>query len=256
VSFWPASWGIVPEISQRNLRFCDFDIIFHMVSVVLLLALTAQVLGFTHTFTRHTVAGWANIVDNKHTPTRLYENFDIQMPNLGTAEENTPIALLGEKNVAKFINTVDDNSFKNRQYNILERTRELDLLTKTADSGLLSALEKQGVDLETLEDLLPLINKLGVLEVVGNNQQLLLNAVAPLVVEGAPFLLPILAGAVNTGPAAFYGAAAVALGLEGWLVANHVVFLNLNAALFAGLLLVPVAGISAFAGTALAGVKK
>jgi hypothetical protein len=39
--------------------------------------------------------------------------------------------------------------------------RELNLLKVTADSGLLSKLEANGVDLVTLEKLLPLAEELG-----------------------------------------------------------------------------------------------
>lgn len=158
--------------------------------------------------------------------------------------------------MAKFITTVDDNSFKNRQYNILERTRELDLLTKTAESGLLSALEKQGVDLETIEGLLPAADKFGALEIVANNQQLLLNGLAFFLVEGAPFLLGPLAGAVSVGPPAFYLAPAAAILAEVTLVTSHATFLNLDAGFFAGLLLVPLGGIFAALGVALASAKK
>jgi len=151
-----------------------------------------------------------------------------------------------------------DNSFLNRQYDVLARVRELDLLGKTADSGLLSALEAQGVDLETLESLLPTLERFGALEIAGNNQQLLLNLLAPPLVEGAPLLIPVLAGAVRTGPIAFFGAAAALAATEGFLVTQHVQipFVGLQAGNLLGLLLVPLAAVSAAGGAALASAGK
>ena len=73
------------------------------------------------------------------------------------------------------------------------------------DSGLLANLEKQGVDLETIEGLLPFLDSVGALSIVGNNQQMLLNLAAPPLVEGAPLLIPVLSGAVSVGPIAFFG---------------------------------------------------
>ena len=139
------------------------------------------------------------------------------------------------------------------QYNVIRRIRETNLLGKTAETGILSKLENNGVDLETLESLLPLAEKLGALSLVANNQQLLLNGVAPLLVEPAPFLLPLIAGALEVGPAAFFALSAGLLGLEGVLVTQgvEIPFVGLSAGFYLGLLLVPLAGISAAAGAAL-----
>jgi len=112
------------------------------------------------------------------------------------------------------------------------------------------------VTLETLEELLPALDKLGVLELVGNNQQLLLNAGGFLLVEGAPFLLGPLAGAISVGPPAFFVAAGAAFAAEAALVTNHVMFLNLDAGFFAGLLLIPLGGLFGALGVALGSVKK
>jgi hypothetical protein len=144
------------------------------------------------------------------------------------------------------------------QYNIIGRVRELDLLKATVDNGLLSKLEANGLDLETIEELLPLAEELGLLSLVGNNQQLLINLVAPLLVEGAPILLPVVAGAVGVGPPAFYLGAAGFAGIEAFLLANDVElpFVGLPAGVFLGLLLVPLAVASAGAGVALANLNK
>jgi hypothetical protein len=141
---------------------------------------------------------------------------------------------------------------------VIRRVRELELLQATIDTGLLSSLEKQGLDLAKLEELLPLLEKFGLLSIVANNQQLLVNLVAPLLVEGAPLLLPVVAGAVNVGPSAFYLGAAGIVGGEIALAVNNVdvPFIGLPAAGVLGLLLVPLAIASAGAGVALASLKK
>lgn len=136
--------------------------------------------------------------------------------------------------------------------------RELDLLRATADNEVLSKLEANGVDLELLEELLPAVEKAGLLSLAGNNQQLLINLVAPLLVEGAPFLLPVVAGALGVGPPAFFLGAAAFGGLEAFLIANNVEvpFVGLPAAGVLGLVLVPLTVVSAGVGVALASAKK
>ncbi len=144
------------------------------------------------------------------------------------------------------------------QYNVIQRVRELDLLQATIDNGILSKLEANGLDLATVEKLLPVAEELGLLSLAGNNQQLLVNLVAPLLIEGAPIALPLVAGALETGPVAFYGAAAVLLGTDAFLLANNVEipFVGLSAGFYLGLLLVPLAVALGVAGTALGSLKK
>lgn len=144
------------------------------------------------------------------------------------------------------------------QYPVLRRVRELDLLKATADAEILSKLENNGVDLATIEKLLPIAEDLGLLTLAANNQQLLINGVAPLLVEGAPFLLPVVAGALAVGPPAFFLAAAGSLGLEAYLLSNNVElpFVGLSAGVVLGLVLIPLAGISAGVGIALSSTKK
>ena len=134
----------------------------------------------------------------------------------------------------------------------------MDLLKKTADYEILSKLEKNGVDLETLESLLPTLESLGALSFVANNQQLLINLVAPVVVEGAPLLLPVAAGALEVGPVAFYLGAAVCAYSEYYLVANdvEVPLIGLPAGVVLGLLLVPLTVVFGGLGVALGSAKK
>ncbi len=144
------------------------------------------------------------------------------------------------------------------QYNVIRRVRELDLLKATADNGLLSKLEEQGLDLVTIEKLLPLIEELGLLELAGSNQQLLVNLAAPLLVEPAPFLIPLLAGAIAAGPVAFYGASVAVLGLDAYLLSTNaeLPFVGLSAGVTLGLVLVPLGAVLAVVGSALASLKK
>ena len=132
------------------------------------------------------------------------------------------------------------------------------MLKATADNGILSKLEAQGVDLETLEKLLPVAEELGLLSLAGNNQQLIVNLLAPLLIEGAPFLLPLVSGALGVAPSAFYAGAAAFGGLELVLLANNVELplVGLPAGPVAGLLLVPLAIASGGAGYALSLANK
>ena len=148
--------------------------------------------------------------------------------------------------------------FRATQYNVIRRVRELNLLGVTANTGLLSKLEAAGVDLEVIEDLLPIAEDLGLLSLAANNQQLLVNLVAPLLIEPAPFLLPVVANALAAGPSAFYAISAASLGLDAFLFATdaEVPFVGLSAGVVAGLLLVPLGVATGAAGAALTGLKK
>jgi hypothetical protein len=187
--------------------------------------------------------------------TKLYENFGFDFAE--DQVENTPQIILGEANYKKWVNGVDPNNMLNRQYKVLSRVRELGLLEKTAELGILSKLEKNGLTLEKAEQLLPTLEELGLLSLVANNQQLLINGVAPLAVEGAPILLPVVAGALEVGPPAFFLAAAGAAGLDAYLFASgaEVPFIGLSAGAVAGLLLVPLSVVSAGVGVALGSLK-
>ena len=134
----------------------------------------------------------------------------------------------------------------------------MNLLKTTADAGILSKLEANGLDLVTLEKLLPVIEETGALSLVGNNQQLLINGIAPLLVEPAPLLLPIIAGALEKGPSAFYAASAVAFGLDAYLFATgaEIPFVGLSAGFYLGLLLVPLGVATGGAGVGLASLNK
>jgi len=160
------------------------------------------------------------------------------------AEDSADITdqLLGEANYKQWVGTIQDKSFLNRQYNLLRRVRELDLLSRTADAKILTGLEKNGINLAQLEKVLPLIDALGLVSVAGSSQQLLINGVAPLLVEPAPYLLPAIGKALEVGPLAFFAAASVTGGIELFFVTQdvNIPFVGLSAGLYIGALLVPV----------------
>ena len=141
---------------------------------------------------------------------------------------------------------------------MLGRVRELNLLQATVDNGILSKLEANGLDLVTIEKLLPVAEDLGLLSLVGSNQQLLVNLAAPLLIEPAPILIPVIAGALDNGPSAFFGAAALLIGLDVLLLTNdvEVPFVGLPAGVVLGLLLVPLSVVLGAVGASLAGLKK
>lgn len=132
------------------------------------------------------------------------------------------------------------------------------MLKATADNGILSKLEKNGVDLVTLEKLLPVVEELGLLSVAANNQQFIVNLAGFFLVEGAPYLLPVVAGALEVGPPAFFLAAAACGGSEALLLANDVELplVGLPAGIVLGLLLVPLTVVFGGVGAALSSAKK
>jgi len=188
--------------------------------------------------------------------TQLYEDF-----GLGLGEqtyENQPDLLKGEQEYKQYVNRINEDNMLNKKYNVIGRVRELGILGLTIDNGVLSKLEKNGLDLKTVEKLLPLLEQYGLLSLVANNQQLLVNLAAPLLIEGAPLLLPVVAAALEAGPPAFFLAAASLAGIDFALYANDVTipFVGLSAGFYLGLILIPLSTVVAGAGVALGSLKK
>lgn len=118
------------------------------------------------------------------------------------------------------------------------------LLTVTAESGLLEALEAKGLTLSQVEKLLPLADDLGLLPLAYKNKDLLLGA-APLLLEPAPLLLPILASIVRTPASTFSGLGFALLAAGGYEIVDS------NGIL--GALLVLLSGPAVLLGSALSG---
>lgn len=154
----------------------------------------------------------------------MNENF-----GLGIGEdtrENTPDLLLGEVNYKTFVASYKPNALiVNGKYDIIQSIRDSRLLSVTADSGLLQALEAKGLTLSQVEKLLPIIDNLGLLPLLVKNRDFVIS-IAPLLLEPAPALLPIVAGLLNTPAVTFQfpgfallAAAAVEFGDNGILAA-------------------------------------
>jgi len=101
-----------------------------------------------------------------------------------------------------------DRPFLTEDYPLLSRVAEMGLLTKTADAGILTALTEKGLTLSEIEKLLPIIEDLGLISFAVGNKPVLLNLIAPLLVEPAPLLLGPLAGLLkNPAPVLLTGIA-------------------------------------------------
>lgn len=121
--------------------------------------------------------------------------------------------LLGEKRLKEqFIPEQQKRSLLTDDYPVLERAGELNLLTLTAKSGLLSALDEKGLTLSDLEKLLPVAEKLGLLQILKIPQ--FYNLLVPVLVEPAPLLIGPAVAVVKAPAALWTGLAAVFLALE------------------------------------------
>lgn len=158
----------------------------------------------------------------------LQENFFVDIPTLNDPSKVTPRPLLGEASYREFVGGFDNNALINKlgpfaiggesgDYDAAQRINDLKLLTLTADSGLLEALEARGLTLSQVEKLLPLVDSLGLLPVLASNKNALLG-LAPLLIEPAPALLPIVVSVVKTPPATFQGLGLALVGAGGFEV--------------------------------------
>lgn len=142
------------------------------------------------------------------------ENFFLDIAE--DPEKNTPKQLYGEVAYKSFVGEYKPDALLlgGEQYDIITRVRQLKLLSLTAESGLLQALEAKGVTLSQIEKLLPLVDELGLLPLLVKNKELLLS-LAPLLIEPAPLLLPVVVSVLKTPPASFTtpGLALVGAGL-------------------------------------------
>ena len=142
----------------------------------------------------------------------LTPSFPLQAEN---PEENTPREIFGEVAYKTFVAETVPDGLMVRQYNIIERVRELKLLKLTAESGLLEALEAKGLTLSQVEKLLPVADNLGLLNLAVKNKNLLLSA-APLLIEPAPLLLPVVANVIKTPASVFSTLGFALLGAGGF----------------------------------------
>lgn len=176
------------------------------------------------------------------------ENFNLPVGE--DQAENVPTSMLGEANYRKFVASYkpDGMIVGGARYPLFRRVSELKLLSLTAETGLLTRLEELGLKLSDLEKLLPLAEELQLLQLAEKNQDLILQTLAPIAIEQAPALLPILTAVLRTPPTTFYAVAAAALAAEAGIV---LVSGNPLIDVLAGIPLVGVAAVSAVAGTIL-----
>lgn len=131
--------------------------------------------------------------------------------------ENSLRDIAGEANYKNFVASYSPEGLLlgGPSYDVITRLRELKLLTLTAESGLLQALEARGLTLSQVEKLLPLADDLNLLPLLVSNKDLVRNTILPLLVEPAPALLPVLVSILRTSPATFQllGSAFLGLGL-------------------------------------------
>lgn len=157
----------------------------------------------------------------------VHENFFLDF-----AEDpaiNTPGEIFGEVAYKTFVSKNNPRGLI-ADYDIIDRVRELKLLSVTADSGLLEALEAKGLTLSQVEKLLPIADDLGLLPLAVNNQGLLLT-LAPLLIEPAPLLLPAVVAALKAPSGVFSAAGFGLIGLGGYEVISDNIFLALPAIL-------------------------
>lgn len=131
----------------------------------------------------------------------VHENFFLDIA--GDPKASTPAELYGEVAYKTFVAKNNPDGLLVAQYKIIERARELKLLSLVAESGLLEALEAKGLTLSRLEKLLPLADQLNLLPFALKNKDLVLG-LAPLIIEPAPILLPLLTKLLKVPASTFF----------------------------------------------------
>lgn len=158
----------------------------------------------------------------------LNENFGLKI-----AEDpvvNTDRTILGEVAYKSFVESYDPKALLIGKYDIVERIRELKLLSLTVDSGLLDALADRGLTLSQVEKLLPLVDDLGLLPLLVKNKDLIVS-LAPLIIEPAPVLLPVVKSVISTPPSTFLFTGLTIVTLGGFEAITDNVFLGAPLAL-------------------------
>lgn len=125
----------------------------------------------------------------------VHENFFLDFA--GDPAEATPRELYGEVAYKSFVAKNNPDGLLVAQYDILTRIRQTKVLSALAESGLLQALEAKGLTLSRIEKLLPLVDELNLLPLALKNKDLVIS-LAPLLIEPAPLLLPIVSKIVTT----------------------------------------------------------
>lgn len=172
----------------------------------LILTIVLFVVSSVHSFVTHRIG---TVQAPRVKP--IHENFFLDIAE--DPKKNTPKEIYGEESYRTFVGSYDSNALLNggAPYDIITRVRQLKLLTATADSGLLEALEAKGLTLSKIEALLPLIDELDLLSVAVQNRGLVI-ALAPLLIEPATAVLPLVVSVLRTAPSTFTSIGAVLAG--------------------------------------------
>jgi hypothetical protein len=85
-----------------------------------------------------------------------------------------------------------------RPYQVFQEVQEKKILSATVEAGLLRSLDELGLGLGDVEKILPIIDDLGVIGLVRKNLPLAIIATGYLLIEPAPFLLPVLGSLLAT----------------------------------------------------------
>merc|ERR1711871_938031 len=140
--------------------------------------------------------------------TRVQESFGFDFAE--DQAENTADGILGERRLKEeFIRSYKPTAtvLEGKPYPVFQEVQEKKLLSGTVNSGLLRALDDLGLGLGDVEKLLPVIDKAGVLGLVRKNLPLAIIATGYVLIEPAPFLLPVL-GALLAVPSGVWTAVA------------------------------------------------
>ena len=105
--------------------------------------------------------------------------------------------------------------FHEQEDDLVLKIRKNQLLKTTVESGLLDALEAQGLTLSQVEKLLPVIDDLGLLPLAVKNKELVLS-LAPIIIDTAFLGLPLAASVVGTAPSTYSTISAVCFALAGY----------------------------------------
>lgn len=157
--------------------------------------------------------------------------------------KNTPLEILGERRLkTEFIASYKPTAtvLEGKPYALLQEIQRKKLLSKTSEAGLLGALEDLGLSLSDVEKLLPVIEKSGLLSLAAKNLPLAVILTGYLLIEPAPFLIPVLGVALKVPPPIYAAAALGAAGAESLIVGA-----NLDDYAALGFVFVPVALVSA-----------
>ena len=187
--------------------------------------------------------------------TRVQESFGFDFAE--DQAENTADGILGERRLKEeFIRSYKPTAtvLEGKPYPVFQEVQEKRILSATVNSGLLQSLDNLGLGLGDVEKLLPFLDKFGLIGLVRKNLPLAIIATGYLLIEPAPFLLPVLGLLLSIPTAAWTAVAAVTTGAEIYLNA----FASFEDAGLVSLLLAPlllIAGVLSLVPTAIGAIK-